>query len=94
MFIVRAGRVFNALFSIGKAWMDEGTRNKVTRAPAPPRVDCRAECVRACVARSLQIFVLGSDYMETITKYVSADHVPKYLGGNCACEGDPECRSK
>lgn len=38
--------------------------------------------------------MLGPDYMDTLTKFIHPDHIPRYLGGNCACDGDPECRSK
>jgi hypothetical protein len=41
-----------------------------------------------------KIFVLGSDYMTTLRKFMHPDQIPQFLGGSCACEGDPQCRSK
>ena len=34
-----------------------------------------------------KIKILGSSYMDTILEYVDIDNLPKFLGGNCECEG-------
>ena len=34
-----------------------------------------------------KIKILGTDYLDTVLEYVDIDNLPKFLGGNCECEG-------
>ena len=34
-----------------------------------------------------KIKILGTSYMDTILEFVELDNLPKFLGGNCECEG-------
>ena len=47
-----------------------------------------------CMYTCVQVFVLDDKYMDTLTKYIAPDQIPQAMGGTCACDGDPECRSK
>ena len=41
-----------------------------------------------------QIFILGTDYRETLLKHIAPENLPAYLGGKCECKGvENGCRN-